>query len=474
MHQPLPQPPTDNLDQASPPTHTAVLHASAFPHILDRVLAHLAPDHLYPLRAVSRTLQRRIDNQITCFRVLLVDHRWRCLRRCVPPVGAVPIRNDGEGRECCVKDLPPDTLPKVVQLRKQSNTVADALDHMGTVHTVQRCNVDAAMGNFPAQIHPSVSTIVDSFDPSYLGTPAAFRKVAGSPAEERYHQPAIPISIRRYILHAQLRQMPSQSGDSHPAYDVRFVFPPNLREFVLVLWPYFQDSERLPFNTVPLRLMSLIGAAVTGAESYAKTTIVGADRLSPMLFGHNEEQFSDPADAVEAVRELMRLHQMNKLQVVKQRFEEAQDLLKEIEDEEPVVVGLNKRVMAREINHRDQSIKDLRGRVGNYWRRLGRPDLRFQPDSQSDDDELGDINDIYKNLPRLRSLQRKNAATTEQHLAQATEASTPDKLLPVRFLTLEEWWRELGPTRRRYEGFALDRGTGGGGDEAVSLSLVKW
>ncbi|MDN8899303.1 hypothetical protein Q0O45_13455, partial [Staphylococcus aureus] len=83
-------------------------------------------------------------------------------------------------------------------------------------------------------------------------------------------------------------------------YDTRFVFPPGLREFVLVLRPRFTTSERVHSNSVLVTLMSLIVAAVTAAEQDIKVTIVGADRLSPLVFGSSKEKFDDPADAVEA------------------------------------------------------------------------------------------------------------------------------------------------------------------------------
>ncbi|WOO81724.1 uncharacterized protein LOC62_04G005245 [Vanrija pseudolonga] len=476
MHRPLPRPPTDDSTRPSEPSSprpseapATVLDATAFPHILDRVLAYLAPEHLYPLRAVSRDVQRRIDTQITCFRVVLVDHRWRCLQRCVPPVGAVPLRSDGVGREYCVQDLPPDTLVKVVQVRRTADGVADALDTMGTVHTVQRCGAKAV-------IHPGVRTMVDCFGFANLGTPTLFWKVAGSHAEKRYHQPTIPDSIRRYVLHAVIDQVASVISVDEDDHDVRFAFPPGLCEFVLVLWPIFATEERRRVQDVPVSLVSMIGAAVTAAESDIKTTIVGAERLSPLVLGNNKEKFADPADAVEAVRELLRTHQTTKFRAEQQRYAEAQAFLQQMNDDNLACVQLAKRQRVGEISRRDPLINDMRRRVMDHWRTLGKPDLRTAAECKDPfsrvDKEPDDLYDMQRKLEGLISYHRRNTGVVEPPLPGIPVPPDADKLSPVRFLTLQEWWRDLGPTRRRYQGLAFDDGRADG-DEALSLSLVE-
>ncbi|WOO81728.1 uncharacterized protein LOC62_04G005249 [Vanrija pseudolonga] len=138
-----------------------------------------------------------------------------------------------------------------------------------------------------------------------------------APVLAYYHLLVIPHSIRRYVLHVSLNQLQgdlhsdsyhlltARSRDHDMKKDVRFSLPTGLAQLVLVLWPYFSatDSPRNklwlkePFPQVPKTLICLLWAAATTAQS-GTVTIVNADRLSPLLFGQDQERADDPDEVL--------------------------------------------------------------------------------------------------------------------------------------------------------------------------------
>ncbi|WOO81729.1 uncharacterized protein LOC62_04G005250 [Vanrija pseudolonga] len=298
------------------PDEPATLDASAYPHIVDLVLAHTPLADLIPLRLVSREFRDRVDATIDGYHVQLIDHRWRCVSRCSPPYAVVPAHvpwtNKSSRPEHCLQTLPtslPRTLIKVVQLSGAgaSQTLVDAVNSIGTVHTLQRSGPSGMMGNFP----PSgwdrrLRTVVDFLDlRSFQSSTGVYTRRGGWE-----HFIVMPDPTRRYVLHVTFDQLRPDSDSAAGAglSSVRTIRVPtaDVRDFVLVLWPTLgtdaAQARRGPYKSFPHILHSLILAMGRIARSGGTATIVGADRLSPLLLGEPQLTTSNRSGVLEAVK----------------------------------------------------------------------------------------------------------------------------------------------------------------------------
>ncbi|KAL1412276.1 hypothetical protein Q8F55_000020 [Vanrija albida] len=289
------------------PEAGVTLDASAFPHIVDLVLAHTPVADLLPLRLVSRDFRDRVDAEIDGYHVQLLDHRWRCRHRCSPPYAVTPAHakwSDKARRpEYCVQTLPaslPRTLVKVVQFAVTASPtgIVEAINSIGTVNTLQRSG-PGIMGNFP----PSgwSSKLVNVVDFLHL------QKDCGS--RDSLNTIVLPDSTRRYVLHVAFEQIAEPRSRWRPSthlQDLRRIRIPasGMREFVLVLWPIFKPDEgpEEPYDTFPHVLHSLLLATAQIAIKGGTVTIVGADRISPLLLGRPERKAKVRSAVVDEVK----------------------------------------------------------------------------------------------------------------------------------------------------------------------------
>ncbi|WOO81725.1 uncharacterized protein LOC62_04G005246 [Vanrija pseudolonga] len=297
---------------------TAMLNAGAFPHILDNILSSVPLADLVRLRGVSRYVRDHIDAKLLkCYHVKLVDHSTECQNNCAPPCGVVRFMRDErtDPDDVCVQDLPvPGTLVKVVDYTGEgTNHLEAVLEHIGTAQTLQRTTTSALLGPFPAQLHRGITTLVDYLRLASL--PMATIPVAHPETgeDEYYHQVTVPPSIRRYILHFIFNQVHCEFDSFGLGDDLRFTVPAGtLEEFVLVLWPLFftpPTGGRLwfqAFQSVPPALARSLTAAAVAAAGGAMTTIVGADRVSPLIFGRTRG-CNSPRYVIEQIRKHIRL-----------------------------------------------------------------------------------------------------------------------------------------------------------------------
>lgn len=343
-----------------------------------------------------------VNNPVVPEYVQIVDHRWRCT--CSPPFGLRWLTVDGrlDPRAMCIQDLATQGAgPKVLWFDGTGEPRwDDVFGRLGSVHTLQRSGTQAVSYNRP--VPPSVSRLVDYLPLSKLGPALHPRKgpecdeaeqrirqehggensryLTVDPTTRKWHKVefyplvVVPSAIKRYNFHVSLNQV-IDSNDRHDMmHDLRFQFPPGLMEFTLVLWPYFSPGILPPipwalrlfmsdppvrtFASVPPTLVCLFTAVAASALAGKHTTVVGADRLSPVFFGQNAARAANPADMVNKVKEIVR-EQMS------------------------------------------------------------------------------------------RTLEKENCTKEEM---ETRVSSGFDR---IRFLSLEDWWVELGEPRRRYEGLAL-------------------
>lgn len=301
-----------------PDQPTSPLDAGAYPHIIENILANVPTADLVRLRAVSRTVRDHIDaTLLTCYEVVLVDHGSHCPHNCTTPCGVGRVLRDGgtDATPLCVQDLPtPGTLVKVVDFYGEcASDLGAVLDHIGTAHTLQRIGASTLLGAFPAQLHPRITTVVDYLELASVPVLAVPIPHPVTGVDEYYHQVPVPPSVRRYILHLTFNQVCCELDSFGLQTEVRFtVSPGTLQDFVLVLWPLFYGTpvggplSVAVFPSFPPPIAQLFAAAAEALAGGAAMTIVGADRLSPLLFGR-VRGCTSPRYVVKEIRERIRV-----------------------------------------------------------------------------------------------------------------------------------------------------------------------
>lgn len=291
------------------------LDASAYPHIIDLVIAHTPLADLIPLRLVSREFRDRVDATIDGYHVQLVDHRWRCMSRCSPPYAVVPAHATWTSKasrpEYCLETLPaslPRTLIKVVQLSGAgaNQSLVNAVNSIGTVHTLQRSGPSGMMGNFPPSgWNRQLRTVVDFLD---LGTLHASTGVH-SRRRGWEHFIVVPDPTRRYVLHVAFdlhRADPASVAAALTSVRTIRVPTADVRDFVLVFWPTLGTDAASPprelYHDFPHVLHSLIMAAGRVTRTGGTATIVGADRISPALLGQRLHTARNRSGVLEAIK----------------------------------------------------------------------------------------------------------------------------------------------------------------------------
>ncbi|WOO81726.1 uncharacterized protein LOC62_04G005247 [Vanrija pseudolonga] len=310
------------------------------------VVDHTPLEHIIPWRAVAKCFQIRVDKRLKSYYVELVRDPYHCTCNFICHV--MPCTRDGhtDRSVLCAEDLLKEgALVKVLLCEDFSHTLvlSNVLKRLGTVHTLQRTGYMPLDTRRFRQL-PGITTVVDSVDLTTLYAPFIPRKgpefvpPVGRPRRSRgeaksrlrlrimldkatgkkhhieyYHLVEVPPTVRRHIVHISLCQE-LRANDRHwMMHDLRFQHPPGLGEFLLVLWPHFwplywcdPPPTYRPFASIPQTFTSLLAAVATSALDGRPTTVVSADRLSPLLFNENAARAADPTDMVNKVKDIVR------------------------------------------------------------------------------------------------------------------------------------------------------------------------
>lgn len=400
------------------------IHASAHPHIMENILQHLPLQELVPLRALSRGMYLIAQGLIKSYQVTLVDHRWRCKHRCSPPWGVRTTIGNGETTVHCLQDLPvPGVLPKVLLFTGGGGEqLPPLLAHIGTIHTIQRTSPSGVLGNFPTQLPAGVNTVVDYLPLGKLGCPTVSHRVVGSErmaASSRNRPPKRTYDTAALAI-CSLTPVPA-AVDKHEVYDTEryhhVVVPSCIRRYVahISFHQWVGPRKGIHEPDMDIRFQLPDGAAVVFVLWPHFSTAQGA---------------GPPKWTESAFRKLPRSLICVLWAAATAALAGNTPTLVNADRLSPTLFGI------------DKARTDDTSEVHNKVKRI----LRLQLDCMISN-ELG--------RPVGASNHRVNEAFKR-----------------IRFVTLVDWWAELGPTRRRYEGLALG-GDHVGEHETYSLNLVQ-
>ncbi|WOO81727.1 uncharacterized protein LOC62_04G005248 [Vanrija pseudolonga] len=388
---------------------------------MESILQHLPPDQLLPLRALSRGMYRVVGRLIKSYQVTLVDHRWRCKHRCSPPWGVRTTPHSGEGAAHCLQDLPVrGLLPKVLLVNGGGGEhLVALLAHMDTVHTIQRTSPSAILGNFPTRLPAGISTLVDYLELGKLGGPTVPHRIVGS---ERMVVSSRSPRKRAYDTAALVMSAlapPPLPSEKYEIYDVEcyhhVVVPPPIRRYVIhVSFHQWLGRKEHHEPTPDIRFQISDGATVVFV-------------LWPHFFtgeAHSSSWAKRPFPKVPR-------------SVICVLWAAAADALS---GGTPTLVNADR--LSPILFRIDKAHTDDPAEVLNKVKRI----LRLQLDCM------------------LSNALGRPVGASNYRVAEAFRR--------IRFLTLEEWWAELGPIRRQYEGLALG-GEHAGKHESYSLKLVE-